>query len=348
MTREGTCQSLQNRALSLDVDSEQWLYLYFTCYNYMFNTFLWAFSYKLTTVGIWEFSDGDKHPKTVRDAFYLHWGPSFCFYVTHDDLIKWKPFPCHWPFLRGIHRSPVNSPHKGQWRGALIFSLIWARINGWVNNREVGDLRRHRAYYAVTVMTFWVIFFNLKFCTREIKAQLVPVVFSGNSAPITELHLYDNSPLGNSQSSLPRDAMKDLVNLQRCWCSSSFLLCIYVTSTNFYEVFDNPTKCLVNHFIVKSLFLNKYQSCDFITRAFLKKKWKIQSALNCHKIVTEIQKLFLHNFSGYQGFLLTFCWLQNIASKWSTRWHELFPPLKGQNIVRHFFSITQALHLSAQ
>ena len=48
--------------------------------------------------------------------------------------------------------SPVNSPHKGQWRGALIFSLICAWINGWVNNREAGDLRRHRAHYDVTVM----------------------------------------------------------------------------------------------------------------------------------------------------------------------------------------------------
>ena len=36
----------------------------------------------------------------------------------------------------GNHRSPVNSPCKGQWRGALIFSLICAWINGWVNNRE--------------------------------------------------------------------------------------------------------------------------------------------------------------------------------------------------------------------
>ena len=27
---------------------------------------------------------------------------------------------------RGIHRWPVNSPHKGQWRGALMFSLICA------------------------------------------------------------------------------------------------------------------------------------------------------------------------------------------------------------------------------
>ena len=42
----------------------------------------------------------------------------------HDDVIKWKHFPRYWPLLRGIHRSPVNSPHKGQRRGALMFSLI--------------------------------------------------------------------------------------------------------------------------------------------------------------------------------------------------------------------------------
>ena len=47
---------------------------------------------------------------------------------------------------------PVNSPHKGQWRGALMFSLICARINDWVNNREAGDLRRHRGHYDVNVM----------------------------------------------------------------------------------------------------------------------------------------------------------------------------------------------------
>ena len=46
----------------------------------------------------------------------------------------------------------MNSPHKGQWRGALMFSLICAWINGWVNNREAGDLRCHRAHYDVSVM----------------------------------------------------------------------------------------------------------------------------------------------------------------------------------------------------
>ena len=65
------------------------------------------------------------------------------------DVIKWKHFPPYWPFVRGMHRSPVNSPHKGQWRGALMFSLIRVWINGWVNNREAGELRRYLAHYDV-------------------------------------------------------------------------------------------------------------------------------------------------------------------------------------------------------
>ena len=69
-----------------------------------------------------------------------------CFMCWHDDVIKWKHFLRYWPFVRGIHRSPVNSPYKGQWRGTLMFSLICARINR-VNNRQAGDLRRNRAHY---------------------------------------------------------------------------------------------------------------------------------------------------------------------------------------------------------
>ena len=64
----------------------------------------------------------------------------------------WKHLPRYWPCVRGIHRSPVNSPRKGQWRGALMFSLICAWIKRWVNNREAGDLRRYRAHYDVIVM----------------------------------------------------------------------------------------------------------------------------------------------------------------------------------------------------
>ena len=73
-----------------------------------------------------------------------------------DDVIKWKQFPRYWPFVRRTHRSPVDSLHKGQWRGALMFSLICACINGWVKNREAGDLRRHRAHYDVIIMLYYL------------------------------------------------------------------------------------------------------------------------------------------------------------------------------------------------
>ena len=69
--------------------------------------------------------------------------------LTHDDVTKWKQFLRYWPFVRG---TPMNSPHKGQWRGALVFSLSSAWTNGWVNNRDEGDLRCHCAHYDVTVI----------------------------------------------------------------------------------------------------------------------------------------------------------------------------------------------------
>ena len=80
----------------------------------------------------------------------------------HDDVIKWRYSPRYWPFVRGIHRSPRwlfdykllsrLRPHKGQWHTPLLFSLICVWINGWVNNREAGDLRRYRVHYDVPVM----------------------------------------------------------------------------------------------------------------------------------------------------------------------------------------------------
>ena len=63
-----------------------------------------------------------------------------------------KTFSALLAICAGNSPVPVNSPHKGQWRGALMFTLICARINGWVNNCEAGDLRRNRAHYDVIVM----------------------------------------------------------------------------------------------------------------------------------------------------------------------------------------------------
>ena len=51
--------------------------------------------------------------------------------TLRDDVIKWKHYPRYWPFARGIDQSPVDSPHKGQWRGVLTFSLLnaWTKVH---------------------------------------------------------------------------------------------------------------------------------------------------------------------------------------------------------------------------
>ena len=51
----------------------------------------------------------------------------------------------------GISWSQVNPKHKRRWREALTFPLICAWIDGWFNNRDAGDLRRHRAHYDAIV-----------------------------------------------------------------------------------------------------------------------------------------------------------------------------------------------------
>ena len=70
--------------------------------------------------------------------------------INHDDVIKWKHFPRNWPLCGEF------SPHKGQWRGALMCCLICVWIDGWVNNREAGDLSRHRGHYDIIVMMDWL------------------------------------------------------------------------------------------------------------------------------------------------------------------------------------------------
>ena len=107
----------------------------------------------------------------ARNKQSPHYSCYLALHVTlfHDDVIKWKHFPRYWPFVRGIHRSSVNSSHKGQWRGDLTISLICAWINGWVNNREAGDLRWHRTHYHVTVMP-WRCEPTLSVCSQYLTA----------------------------------------------------------------------------------------------------------------------------------------------------------------------------------
>ena len=101
---------------------------------------------------------------TVPFSPFLGMSPWPYFTTVWYFILPWwrhqmETFPRYWPFVRGIHRSPVNSLHKGQWRGVLMFSLIYTWTNSWAaNNGDADSLRRPRVHYDVTVMT------SLSFC----------------------------------------------------------------------------------------------------------------------------------------------------------------------------------------
>ena len=97
---------------------------------------------------------------------------------------------------------------KGQWRGALMFSLIPVWINGWVNNREAGDLKRDRAHYDVTLMQ----------CTVYGKFQLASTKFA---LPIKML-------------SMMRYVINNLANNNTSHCSFSYS--IYTQNTPSYRI----------------------------------------------------------------------------------------------------------------
>ena len=83
--------------------------------------------------------------------------------LLHGDVIKWKHFPRYRPFVRWIH----GSPHKGQWRGALIFSLICARINSWVT------IARLVIWDAIApIMTSLTVWYWLQLVTHALISQI--------------------------------------------------------------------------------------------------------------------------------------------------------------------------------
>ena len=115
--------------------------------------------------------------------------------VIHDHVTKWKHFPCYWPFVRGIHQWPVNSPHKGQWHRALMFPLIYTWTNSWINTREAGDLRCHCAHYDITVM--WWIFTADSYVSPEVPVTNKRGFKIRNSKYFITLMLYEHHGIWN-------------------------------------------------------------------------------------------------------------------------------------------------------
>ena len=109
------------------------------------------------------------------------------YWRTHKSREAWwrqqmETFSALLAICAGNSPVPVNSLHKGQRRGPLMFSLICVWINDWVNNRETGDLRRYRAHCDVTVMKWrkrprcqqqrhWPI------CPRMLQSQYTKAIF---------------------------------------------------------------------------------------------------------------------------------------------------------------------------
>ena len=121
-------------------------------------------------------------PKKMQlESFHIVWYCSGHFL----SLSSWwrhqmETFSALLALCAGKSPVPVNSPHKGQWCGALMFSLICARINNWVNNREAGDLRCHRGHYDVNVM-WWLSarlqYLQWRYCSLVLSHRSVGIIF---------------------------------------------------------------------------------------------------------------------------------------------------------------------------
>ena len=118
----------------------------------------------------WHYKQQAKHNDVQIRFLYDYWD------VTGSDLYPWWRyqmgiFSALLALCLGIHRLPVNSPHKGQWRWALKFSVICAWIHGWINNRGAGDLRRYRSHYDVVAMQWEGLFCD--FVVQEAKFEVI-------------------------------------------------------------------------------------------------------------------------------------------------------------------------------
>ena len=89
---------------------------------------------------------GDGYPNVSRSRSTIS---------SHDDVIKWKHFPLYWPFVRGIHRSPVTGEFPSQRPVTRSFCVFfYLHLNKRLSKQSRRRwFRRHRAHYDVSVMS---------------------------------------------------------------------------------------------------------------------------------------------------------------------------------------------------
>ena len=139
--------------------------------------------------------------------------------VFHDDVIKWKHFPRYWPFARRIHRSPANSPHKGQWRGAFdIFFDLNKRLSKqswglWSETQSCSLWRHSNVSWAIFSIQGWarsrltkedVTYMILSFIAFDIAQPLIVIASSS-------LWIQGTQYLLSSNQNTTRDSRYDAV-----------------------------------------------------------------------------------------------------------------------------------------
>ena len=199
------------------------------CFNIKISYHYWNSHHKDETVSQLFYLYNGK-PYTWKEGLYIETGP-WCQaspdriqgwtwrkkFMYHEEVITWKHFPRYWPFVSGIHRTPVDSPHKGQWRGSLTFSVICASTN----NRGAGNLRRNRAHYDATVMRR-----ALSPCQDNPASNKATIRIPTFPPPLNRMLSFDNFRcsqwrefLQNDNPSIPMSASKEcLIVITLCVC----------------------------------------------------------------------------------------------------------------------------------
>ena len=72
-----------------------------------------SFHHTILCYTMWSSGTKENNPNPTGLVQFCH-SSSQLADCEHDDVIKRGHFPRYWSFVRGIRRSPVNSPHKGQ------------------------------------------------------------------------------------------------------------------------------------------------------------------------------------------------------------------------------------------
>ena len=69
---------------------------------------------------------------------------------NRGDFVTWKCFWCYWPFVRGIHPWPIDSPHKGPLMRKFYVSSLCAWTSCVERNVELPVISLKRNVVSLT------------------------------------------------------------------------------------------------------------------------------------------------------------------------------------------------------